>query len=70
MRGQPGIFDSDDRLRSLSDLGDQLAAFQAVLDFEIFRPELDPALAYSDGPDVQDPRDSGDEQSLRVCPRS
>jgi len=33
----------------LSDLGDQLAAFQAVLDFEIFRPELDAALAYSDG---------------------
>ena len=49
MRGQPGFFDSDDRLRSLSDLGDQLAAFQVVLDFEIFRPELDAALAYSDG---------------------
>ena len=44
MRGQPGFFDSDDRLRSLSDLGDQLAAFQVVLDFEIFRPELDAAL--------------------------
>ena len=49
MRGQPGFFDSDDRLRSLIDLGDQLAAFQPVLDFEIFRPELNAALAYSDG---------------------
>jgi IS5 family transposase len=65
MRGQPGFFDSDDRLRSLIDLGDQLAAFQPVLDFEIFRPELDAALAYSDGHDVQDPRHSGDERSLR-----
>jgi len=49
MGGQPGFFDIDDRLRRLSDLGDQLEAFRAVLDFEIFRPELDAALAYSDG---------------------
>ena len=49
MRGQPGFFDIDDRLRRLSGLGDQLEAFRAVLDFEIFRPELDAALAYSDG---------------------
>jgi hypothetical protein len=49
MRGQPGFFDIDDRLRRLSDLGDQLAGFRAVSDFEIFRPELAAALAYSDG---------------------
>src|SRR2546430_17719224 len=49
MWGQPGFFDIDDRLRRLSDLGDQLEAFRVVLDFEIFRPELDAALAYSDG---------------------
>src|SRR3982074_2773306 len=49
MRGQPGFFDIDDRLRRLSGLGDQLEAFRAVLDFEIFRSELDAALAYSDG---------------------
>jgi transposase len=49
MWGQAGFFDIDDRLRRVSDLGDQLEAFRVVLDFEIFRPELDAALAYSDG---------------------
>lgn len=49
MRGEPGFFDVDERLKRLSDLGDRLEAFRAVLDFEIFRPELDAALAYSDG---------------------
>jgi len=49
MRGQPGFFDIDERLRRLSDLGDQLLAFARVVDFEIFRPELLRALAYSEG---------------------
>jgi IS5 family transposase len=49
MRGQPGLFDVDDRLKRLSDLGDQLLAFAAAVDFEMFRPELTRALAYSDG---------------------
>ncbi len=49
MGGQPGFFDVDERLRRLSDLGDQLLAFAEVVDFEIFRPELAKALAYSDG---------------------
>jgi IS5 family transposase len=49
MRGQKGFFDVDDRLKRLSDLGDQLEAFRAAVDFEIFRPELNAALAYSDG---------------------
>ncbi len=49
MRRQPGFFDVDDRLKRLSDLGDQLEAFRATVDFEIFRPELNAALAYSDG---------------------
>ena len=49
MRGQPGFFDVDDRLRRLSDLGDQLEAFRVAVDFEMFRPQLDAALAYSDG---------------------
>ena len=40
MRGQPGFFDVDDRLKRLSDLGDQLQAFAAAVDFEMFRPEL------------------------------
>src|SRR5439155_11565043 len=49
MAVQSGLFDVGDRLRRLSDLGDQLEAFAAAVDFEIFRPELDTALAYSDG---------------------
>ena len=49
MRDQPGFFDGDDRLKRLSDLGDQLEGFRAAVDFEMFRPDLDAALAYSDG---------------------
>ena len=49
MGGQRGFFDVDDRLKRLSDLGDQLETFRTAVDFEIFRPELNAALAYSDG---------------------
>jgi len=37
MRGQPGFFDVDERLKRLSGLGDQLEAFSRAVDFEIFR---------------------------------
>ena len=40
MRGQPGFFDVDERLKRLSDLGDQLEAFAAAVDFEMFRADL------------------------------
>jgi IS5 family transposase len=33
----------------ISDLGDHLEAFRAAGNFEMFRPELNAALAYSDG---------------------
>jgi hypothetical protein len=49
MRGQRGFFDVDERLQRLTDLGDQLLAFAKVVDFELFRPDLSKALAYSDG---------------------
>ena len=49
MRRQAGFFDVDDRLKRLSDLGDQLEAFEAAGEFEAFRPELNAALTYSDG---------------------
>ncbi len=49
MARQPGPFDVDERLRRLSDIGDQLEAFAAVLDFEMVRPDLVAALNYSDG---------------------
>jgi transposase, IS5 family len=49
MARQPGFFDVDERLRRLSDIGDQLEAFTAVVDFEMFRSDLVAALNYSDG---------------------
>jgi transposase, IS5 family len=49
MARTPGLFDVDERLQRLSDIGDQLEAFSAVVDFEMFRPELDAALGYGDG---------------------
>ncbi|MCG4258487.1 IS5 family transposase [Acetobacter senegalensis] len=46
---QPGFFDVEERLARLSGLGDQLEAFSRTVDFEVFRPDLDQAPAYSDG---------------------
>ncbi|KFL89467.1 Mobile element protein [Acetobacter malorum] len=46
---QSGFFDVEERLARLSGLGDQLEAFSRTVDFEVFRPDLDKALAYSDG---------------------
>lgn len=46
---QAGLFDVDERLQRLSSLGDQLEAYTAAVDFELFRPELEVALAYADG---------------------
>ena len=49
MATQPGFFDVEERLQRLSDIGDQLEAYAAVVDFEIFRADLEAALDYSDG---------------------
>src|SRR4030081_3724512 len=49
MRRQAGFFDVDDRWKRLSDLGDQLEEFEAAVEFEELRPELNAALTYSDG---------------------
>jgi len=49
MRGQPGFFDVDERLKRLSGLGDQLEGFAAAVDFELFRADLVGALGYSEG---------------------
>jgi IS5 family transposase len=48
MRGQPGWFDLDERYAVLSAAGDPLERLAAVVDFELFRPELDAALDRSD----------------------
>ena len=48
MGDQPGFFDLADRLAGLSKTGDPLERLAQVVDFEIFRPELDLALRRSD----------------------
>lgn len=49
MSDQRGFFDLDERYAALSKAGDPLERLAAVIDFEIFRPELDAALKRSDG---------------------
>lgn len=46
---QAGFFDIDDRLKRLSDIGNQLEAYTEAVDFEVFRADLDAALNYRDG---------------------
>ena len=41
---QAGLFDLDDRRKRLSDIGDQLGAYSGVIDFEMFRAELEAAV--------------------------
>jgi IS5 family transposase len=48
MGRQAGFFDTDERLRSLSAAGDPLERLAAVVDFELFRPGLEAALARGD----------------------
>jgi transposase, IS5 family len=48
MAKQPGFFDADERLQALSAAGDPLERLRAVIDFELFRPELEAALARAD----------------------
>ncbi len=46
MKGQLGLLDIEDRLKRLSDFGDQLEAYGRLVDFEWFRPDFDRALGY------------------------
>jgi IS5 family transposase len=48
MAGQAGFFDTDERLAWLSGAGDPLERLSRVVDFELFRAELEAALARSD----------------------
>src|ERR1700758_1445167 len=45
---QAGFFDADERLRALSAAGNPLERLRAVVDFELFRPELETALDRAD----------------------
>jgi transposase, IS5 family len=49
MHGQGGFFDIDERLRELSAKGDDLERLNAIVDFEVFRPDLARAVPRSDG---------------------
>ena len=46
---QSDFLDVEERLARLSGLGDHLEAFSRTVDFEVFRPDLEKALGYSDG---------------------
>ena len=48
MARPPGLFDLDERYAALSKSGDPLERLSAVVDFEMFRAELDMALARSE----------------------
>jgi IS5 family transposase len=48
MAGQPGFFDGDERLKALSAAGDPLERLAQVIDFEVFRADLEAALSRSD----------------------
>jgi IS5 family transposase len=48
MRGQAGFFDVEERLKQLSAMGDSLERLDAVIDFELFRADLERAVPRSD----------------------
>src|ERR1700751_5189244 len=49
MGGPAGFFDFDERLKQLSAKGDNLERLSAVVDFELFRADLERAVPRSDG---------------------
>ena len=46
---QAGLLGLSDQLKRLSAVGDSLETMGRVVDFEVFRPALEMALAYGDG---------------------
>jgi len=48
MRGDPGFFDIEERLKDLSAKGDDLERLNGIVDFEIFRPDLERAVPRAD----------------------
>jgi transposase, IS5 family len=48
MAGQPGFFDGEERLKALSASGDPLERLAEVVDFGVFRGDLEAALSRSD----------------------
>jgi transposase, IS5 family len=48
MVGQPGFFDVDERLKDISAKGDDLERLNQIVDFEVFRADLERAVPRSD----------------------
>jgi transposase, IS5 family len=48
MRGHAGFFDFDERLKELSAKGDALERLSGLVDFELFRPDLEQAVPRAD----------------------
>jgi len=48
MAGQPGLFDIAERLKDLSAKGDDLERLNTLVDFELFRPDLERVVRRSD----------------------
>src|SRR5919202_1718361 len=48
MRGQAGFFDVEERLQELSAKGDHLERLHAIIDFELFRADLEQAVPRAD----------------------
>ena len=48
MRGQAGFFDIEERLKELSAKGDTLERLSGLVDFELFRPDLERAVPRAD----------------------
>ncbi len=48
MRGEPGFFDIDERLKELSAKRDDLERLKGIVDFEIFRADLERAVPRAD----------------------
>ena len=48
MVGQPGFFDVDERLKDISAKGDDLERLNQIVDFEVFRADLEHAAPRSD----------------------
>ena len=59
MRGQPGFFDFDDRLKRLSDLGDQLETFQVGCGFRAV------SAGVKSGAQLHRPDEGGDHRSTQ-----
>src|SRR5215207_3204324 len=48
MRGQAGFFDIEERLKELSAKGDTLERLKGLMEFELFRPNLERAVPRAD----------------------